>query len=276
MRYPTETVESNRCSESQFAGNASVVVLISHHNDLEGLDRSLSSLAAERVAVVVVDNASAKSPREKTLRQAHPLLERLQVIHLAENIGTAQALNVGIGYASNYTYIAMLDPKDTCLPGRIEKQRAFLDTHPDCHLVGSWVEMLDSCSPRREILRFPTEHADIFRAMYRNNVFCHSATMFRRDSALALGGFPSRFHAAEDYALFFAMAKKYQVANIPEVLVQCHDTRQKLPSRQVRARMLSSIRIIVRNMQPGYLWSASRSIASVSGRLARGVDGKAL
>ena len=100
--------------------------------------------------------------------------------------------------------------------------------------------------------------------------------MFRRDSALALGGYPSRFHAAEDYALFFAMAKKYKVANIPEVLVECHSNSQNLPSRQVRARMLSSIRIIARNMQPGYLWSASRSIVSTSGRLALGVDGKAL
>ncbi len=270
MRYPTEAVYSNPCSQSQFSGNDSVVVLIAHHNDLDGLHRSLTSLRTEGGAVVVVDNASAKPPREKALRQDHPEIDRLHVINLAENIGTAQALNVGMAYASNYSYIARLDCKDVCLPGRIEKQRAYLDTHPDCHLVGSWIEVPDSESSASEILRFPTEHAAIFSAMYRHNVFCHSATMFRRESALELGGYPSRFHAAEDYALFFAMAKKHQVANLPEVLVQCHSTQHQLPSRQVRARMLSSIRIIVRNMQPGYLWSASRSIASASGRFARG------
>ncbi len=276
MRYTTEGTENNSCSDSKIQSNASVVVLISHRNDLEGLGCSLASLTAEGVAVVVVDNASAKPPKEKSLREAHPQLDRLHVIHLAENIGTAQALNVGMAYANNDTYIARLDCKDTCLPGRIEKQRAFLDTHPDCHLVGSWVEALDGDSQQGQVLRFPTEHAAIFAAMYRHNVFCHSATMFRRDSALALGGYPARYHAAEDYALFFAMAQKYKVANLPEVLVQCRSVRQSLPSRQVRARMLSSIRIIVRNMQPGYLLSASRSIASASGRLARGVDGEIL
>jgi glycosyltransferase involved in cell wall biosynthesis len=273
MRYPTEEIEINRCGRNSAVSNGHVVVLITHHNNLCGLNRSLSSLATERVAVVVVDNASATPPRTASLRAAHPYLEGLHIIHLAENIGIAQALNVGMSYASNCAYIARLDCNDICLPGRIEQQRAFLDTHPDCHLVGCWVEAVDHGSERHQILRFPTEHADIFAAMYQRNVFCHSATMFRRSSAIALGGYPSRFHAAEDYALFFAMAKRYQVANIPEVLVQCLNTQKSLPARLVRARMLSSIRIVARNMQPGYLWSASRSIASASGRLALGIDG---
>ncbi len=275
MRYPTEDIAVNRCSQNSALGNGNVVVLIPHHNDLGGLNRSLSSLATERAAVVIVDNASATPPRTTSLRAAHPYLEGLHIIHLAENIGIAQALNVGMSYASNYTYIARLDCNDICLPGRIEQQQRFLDTHPDCHLVGCWVEAVDHGTERRHILRFPTEHADIFAAMYRRNVFCQSATMLRRSSAVTLGGYPPRFHAAEDYALFFAMAKKYHVANIPEVLVQCRTTQKALPARLVRARMLSSIRIVARNMQPGYLWCASRSIASASGRLALGTDGAA-
>jgi glycosyltransferase involved in cell wall biosynthesis len=273
MRYPTEDIAVNRCSQNSALGNSNVVVLIPHHNDLGGLNRSLSSLATEHVAAVVVDNASATPPRTASLRAAHPYLEGLHIIHLAENIGIAQALNVGMSYASNFAYIARLDCNDICLPGRIEQQRAFLDTHPDCHLVGCWVEAVDQGSEQRHILRFPTEQADIFAAMYKRNVFCHSATMFRRSSALALGGYPPRFRAAEDYALFFAMAKKYQVANIPEVLVQCRTTQKSQPACIVRARMLSSIRIIARNMQPGYLLCASKSIASASGRLALGIDG---
>ena len=99
MRYPTEAVYINPCSQSKFSGNDSVVVLIAHHNDLDGLHRSLTSLRTEGGAVVVVDNASAKPPREKALRQDHPEIDRLHVINLAENIGTAQALNVGMAYA---------------------------------------------------------------------------------------------------------------------------------------------------------------------------------
>jgi glycosyltransferase involved in cell wall biosynthesis len=275
MRYSGEDIGVNPCGDKRAAGNGNAIVLIPHHNDLGGLNRSLCSLKTERVAAVVVDNGSSTPPRKESLRSSHPYLEGLYIIHLAETIGIAQALNVGMSYASNYAYIARLDCGDICLPGRIEQQREFLDTHPECHLVGCWVEAVDDGLEQSRILRFPTEHREIFAAMYQHNVFSHSATMFRRCSALALGGFPQRFHAAEDYALFFAMAKKHQVANIPEVLVQCHGTQQRLPPRMVRARMLSSIRIIARNMQPGYLLCASKSIASASGRFALGIDGAA-
>jgi glycosyltransferase involved in cell wall biosynthesis len=257
------------------ASNGEIAVLIPHYNDLPGLHRALASLAGEGVSVIVVDDGSIMRPQHQALRDAYPYIKKLHVINLAEHIGMAQALNVGLSYASNYEFIARLDCGDQCLPGRMQQQKAFLQSHPQHHLVGCWAEYIDDSTSARLVQRYPSEHEDILGAMYRRNVFCHSATMFRRDSALAVGGYPINVEAAEDYALFFAMAKAYHVANIPQVLVKCYTIKASLSARQARNRLLSSIRVIAKNIKPAYLMPASRSIASASMRLVMGVDNTA-
>lgn len=249
-----------------------VVVLIPHYNDIAGLNRALVSLSGESVAVIVVDDGSATAPQQRELQQAHPYLNSLHIIYLAENIGKAQALNVGLSYASDYDYIARLDCGDQSLAGRIATQRAFLDSHAQCHLVGSWAENIDPNSGKRYECHYPSDHQDILRAMYRENVFCHSATMFRRETALALGGYPTKYKSAEGYALFFAMAKKYQVANLPQVLARHHAKKAKFSVSEERTRMLSSMRVIAINTIPGYTLTSFRSILSICAQIAIGID----
>lgn len=96
--------------------------------------------------------------------------------------------------------------------------------------------------------------------------------MFRRETALALGGYPTNYQEAEDYALFFAMAKKYQVANLPQVLARHHTKQYSISVNQERTRMLSSMRVITRNTMPSYRLTSFRSIASICAQIAIGID----
>lgn len=252
-----------------------MAALIPHYNDIAGLKLALASLADESAAVIVVDDGSATAPKKKELLQAHPYLNGLQIIYLAENIGKVQALNVGLSYASDYDYIARLDCGDQSLAGRIATQKAFLDSHPQCHRVGSWAGLgwaghIEADSGKRHIQRYPSDHQDILAVMYRRNTFCHSATMYRRETALALGGYPTKYKSAEDYALFFAMAKKYQAANIPKVLTCLHTTPNDNSVSHRMTQALSSIRIVASHIDSGHVIPAASGIATAGARLLFG------
>src|SRR3990172_5385939 len=45
---------------------------------------------------------------------------------------------------ANGKYIAVMDADDISLPERLAKQVAYLESHPECVLVGSWVQLMDS------------------------------------------------------------------------------------------------------------------------------------
>jgi hypothetical protein len=134
---------------------------------------------------------------------------------------------------------------------------------------------VDAESGKSHVRRYPCDHQQIFTAMYRCNVFCHPATMFRRSTALALGAYPTNYPAAEDYALFFAMASNYQVANLAEVYVRTHTCAAGISSLQGRRQIVSSMRILLRHMRPGHFLSAARGIAVAAARLLLGTSGTA-
>jgi glycosyltransferase involved in cell wall biosynthesis len=249
-----------------------VAVLIHHFNDIPGLELALASLDGEPAEVIIVDNGSATPPHKPALLQNHTHLTHLHIIYLAENIGTAHALNVGMSYASDCDYIARLDCNNQSQAGRITIQREFLDSHPQCHLVGSWTEHIDRDSGKRHVNRYPSDHHDILRAMYHQNVFYHSATMYRRETVLALGGYPTNYKAAEDYALFFELASKYQAANIPKVLTRSHISCNDISAHLCKIRVLSSIKVIARHITPGHILCSLHSMAKLSAQLVSHLD----
>lgn len=117
-----------------------VVVLIPHYNDIAGLNLALASLTGDTVAVIVVDDGSTTPPQEQALREAHPYLNSLHIIYLAENIDIAQNLNVGLSYASDYDY------------DRATRLRRPVSSWTHCNTEG-FSGQPHSMSPRRQLGR---------------------------------------------------------------------------------------------------------------------------
>lgn len=252
--------------------NHQVAVLIPHYNDISGLNLSLSSLATENADVIIVDDGSTTPPSKKLLEANHPYLKSLHVIFLANNIGIAGALNTGLAYASEVEYIARLDCGDESLPERLHHQADYLDKNASCHLVGSWAEARNAGTLHSETIRLPGTQHDILSAMYRYNAICHPSVMFRRRTAIALGGYPTNYPAAEDYALFFKFARHYSVANIEQVYLRRHSSESSISMTQSSAQIVSSIRIIIRNARPGHILTACSGVTVASARLMLGRD----
>jgi hypothetical protein len=113
-----------------------------------------------------------------------------------------------------------MDADDHSLPFRIEKQVAYLASHPECVAVGS---NLASMTVEGGVFRTwnqPLSHAAI-DGQYLNGkpgAIAHATAVVRKDAADRIGGYREGYLAAEDMDFFLRLAEHGQLANLPEVL----------------------------------------------------------
>tara|TARA_Y100000589_G_scaffold148014_1_gene141517 strand:- start:6345 stop:7169 length:825 start_codon:yes stop_codon:yes gene_type:complete len=199
------------------------VVLIPNFNGGEALFKTISSIeSAESVDVLVVDDGSDVPPTEDDLSKAFKAYGNVKLFKLGRNQGIVAALNKGLEIAEqeNYSYVARLDAGDRNQGLRFSKQRDFLEKNPHVALVGCWVEFINPDGDHLFVLKHPVHGEEIKKAIYRYNPFVHPATMFRLQAVQAVGGYPDDYPALEDWACFLELSKKWDLANLPEVLLQ--------------------------------------------------------
>jgi hypothetical protein len=122
--------------------------------------------------------------------------------------------------ASQGEYVAILDADDVSLPDRLAREVEFLDGHPDHVLVGG------ACYDRRsskDRLRPGTlgliTDADLLHAtLPLRNTIVHSTVMYRREAAVAVGGYDERLLMAQDYALWLRLRDRGKLVNLPRAL----------------------------------------------------------
>ena len=198
---------------------ATVSVLISVYNDTTYLQQSLESLSAQTFSdfeCVVVDDAS-NAETQLALADYAAKDKRFKIIRNEFNKGLGANLNIALAAATG-TYVARMDSDDVCLPDRFKKQVAFLESHPDVTVVGTWASIIDEDNKAVGSRKYPTDHNKIVKIMWANPML-HPTVMMRRDALKALGGYPP-IRRKQDYALWFrAVRAGWKFANIPEELL---------------------------------------------------------
>ncbi len=113
-------------------------------------------------------------------------------------------------------YLAVMDHDDVSLPERLEKQAAFLDTHPEVGVVGTQFGALG----KDKVSHMPLDDVAMKKAfMLHCGDICHPSCMIRR-SVLEEHGirYEAMFSPSEDHALFCRMIPHTAFANLPDVL----------------------------------------------------------
>jgi glycosyltransferase involved in cell wall biosynthesis len=143
-------------------------------------------------------------------------------LRLAENAGVAGALNQGLAQIGN-RYVCRLDADDIALPTRLEKQLAYLESHPDIDVCSTWMEVFYPPLDGRasHVLVKPEADASIKTALIQYCALSHPACMLRRSFFDDVGVFDTRLDFAEDYDLWCRgalLGKRY--ANLQQVLTR--------------------------------------------------------
>jgi len=232
-----------------------VVLLIPYYNNDEGLMKSLNSIASdEELDVIIIDDGSKNKFDEVLLQKSFKANGTLYFEYLEQNQGIEFALNHGlkISVEKKYKYTARLDCGDVCLGKRFAIQSQFLEQNPEIKIVGSNVLAVDIQDKYLYAIDLPSDDRDIKNKMYFNSMLIHPAILFETSIVETTGFYSLNHKSAEDYAFFFAISKKFKMANINQYLTQIEINENGISLQRRRQQVKSRIQIIKENFYFGY------------------------
>ncbi len=218
-----------------------VSVVLTNYNRAAYLIECLNSLKRQTYAdmeIIFVDDAS--TDRSVDVVQAWceenglAGTDAFVLVRLPRNMGFAGAVTTGL-FLARGQYIAVQDADDFSHPQRLEKQAAYLESHPDLALVGtSYATFEDSEEVGRLYEQAKWLHyGEDIRKVYQSggHCICHGTIMFKGAAFDQIGGLSRRITGAEDYEFIVKfLHSKYPIANIPEILYyyRLHESQRSL------------------------------------------------
>jgi len=212
------------------------------------LDTLASVLAQQGVVLecLVVADGLPPPAQWRALQALARRDQRLRLV-LQPHGGLTRALRRGCRLARGQA-IARIDIGDRMLPGRLQQQWQLLQAHRDCVLVSCGVacfgpdwEPLDRAAQAlqlgvgsggaaapRWVNTLPAEQG------LATDVPHHGAVMMRRSAYRAAGGYRCAFYYAQDWDLWYRLARLGRFGHCPQTLYACRLFATGLSSRHWR------------------------------------------
>ncbi len=207
-RYAAPNIESPK-----------ITVLMPVYNGERYLREAIDSVLNQTFTdfeLLIVNDSSTDGSLEIAKTYDDP---RIRLIENEYNLGVVATRNKGLA-SSRGEYIAMLDCDDVAFPSRLAEQAAFLDTHPEFSMIGSWVEIInESGRSTGDVWKLNAPAEKVPSILLFHNYFAQSSVFIRKRSLPEVCYRPG-FPGTEDYDLWVRMAAVSKVWNIPRVLVK--------------------------------------------------------
>lgn len=198
-----------------------VSVLIPVYNAEKYLSAALDSVLVQTLVnfeLLALDDGSVDASLD-ILKDYEAKDNRIR-IWTREHRGLGQTRNELVSHARG-RYLAAMDADDICLPARLERQAAFLDSADDYVAVGGWIEQINSAAQPIGIIRTPIHHDEIDQVHLKGHVSIpHPSAMIRTTALARVGGYRPESAPAEDLDLWLRLAEVGKIANIPHVVLR--------------------------------------------------------
>ncbi|MBU3546745.1 glycosyltransferase [Polynucleobacter sp. MWH-Jannik1A5] len=187
------------------------------------LEESLNSLVSqtyENFECIVID----ESTKIETINVCKKFCEadaRFLYVHPSSRVGLAASLNLGIRTAKG-DLIARFDSDDVCYPDRLALQVRYLENHPEVHVVGGALDVINTSGQFIGHRDYPLNHSEIVKKFIYSNSMAHPTVMFRKSIESISGGiYDPSFRFAEDLELWLRLLRfDIRFANLPYSLVK--------------------------------------------------------
>lgn len=196
----------------------------------ERIAQSVSSLLNQTYSdfeLIIIDDGSV----DRTVQIIRSFDDPRIFLYSQENKGVAISANRGLALARG-EFIARQDHDDISKESRLEKQVAFLDSHPEIFLVGTAAEITNNVGFTGRYHAHPTDPDLLKLEILFDNPFVHSSIMFRREVIKNIGFYnpKKQITPLDDYDFISRIALKYKVANLSEPLVEYYESNNSLTS----------------------------------------------
>lgn len=231
-----------------------VSVIMSVYNGEKYVKHAVESILAQTFKdfefIIINDGSNDKTP-EILATFDDP---RIKIIHQTNNIGLTKSLNKGIQMAQG-KYIARMDADDIALPERLERQVKFMDANPDVGIVGTAYYEIDANGRIVGKKVFPLHDKELRKVLIRYNPFFHASVMIRRTVFEQVGLYDESFLRAQDYELWFRVAKRFKLANLPEPLMMRRYEKSNISISSEREQIAFALRARLKALKErAYPW----------------------
>jgi glycosyltransferase involved in cell wall biosynthesis len=203
-----------------------VSILMAVYNEERFLGEAVESALAQEYPdfeIVISDDGSTDSTRgvAEGFARSHP--DRVRVVHGDANEGKPAALNRALEVHTG-ELICWLDGDDVMLPGKLERQVALLERHPEAVGTVHDAEMFESETGRvigrfSEVAGQPLRSGGVELWFDPTHRMLPSATMFR-SAARPPHGFDGRISFANDWLFDIELFTRGRCVVLDEVLVR--------------------------------------------------------
>lgn len=165
-----------------------------------------------------------------------------------------EACNHALGEARG-RFVAILDDDDTWADdGKLAAQVRFLEEHPDHVGCGGAYRTCNAAGTVVGVHRKPRTDDDIRRAALLANPMANSTTLFRREAALAAGGYSDYVRDFQDWDFWLKLLRQGKLHNVDDVLLNYTLWEGGSSFRNLRSNADCARRIIHRHRDafPGY------------------------
>lgn len=199
-----------------------VSVVMSAYNNADYIESAVNSILWQSFRdfeFIIIGDGSTDGTGE-LLEQLADTDCRIKLIR-RENKGLTVSLNEALSLARG-EFIARMDSDDLAVRERFEKQVAFLDSHPDCVLVGTKVMLIDPLDVEIVEGEFHQGHENLDAALLKGNgaAIYHPSVMIRKSALDRVGGYVPKYNGAEDVELFLRLAEIGRLENLDEILLK--------------------------------------------------------
>jgi glycosyltransferase involved in cell wall biosynthesis len=183
------------------------------------LDEAIDSILGQSFSnfeFLIVNDGSDDPGVQSHLRRRALEDDRIRIA-AEPHRGLTASLNRGL-VLSRGEFVARQDADDWSSPNRLARQLEHFGAHQDDALCGSnaWTHQENGRALWRTNL--PRTREAILDAIPKGNPFVHGSTMFRRDAALAVGGYRETFRCSQDYDFFWRLAERHGATNLADPL----------------------------------------------------------
>lgn len=224
-----------------------VSVILPVHNGEKFLLQALLSVqnqTYENWELIIINDGSTDNTGK--IIDAFLLTESRVRVLTRQKSGIVKSLNFGIANA-NGELIARIDSDDIWLQGKLQYQIDHFEKNKNLYLFGASVILIDEIGQPLSIQkgfnnRKYFSHNEIKRSLLRNNLFCHSSVMFRKELINEIGLYNENFRNSEDYEFWIRAASKVECEITDKIFVHYRIWPQTVSQKRREEQILFSLR----------------------------------
>lgn len=167
---------------------------------------------------------------------------RIRLERNPQNLKLAKTRNRGLELARG-EYIAFIDSDDICQPERLALQVAYLDTHPEIGVCGTWFTTFGECKP--ETVRVPADPQRIKTELWFDSMIPNTTAMIRKSWFKDLRYDETLLYYAEDYDLWLRASCTMHLGNIPRSLVLVRMHQASIRGQEKERRRKEALRYVL-------------------------------